>query len=119
MARPTRCRRICVEPAYDSFRPEGIPTGERIHMTVDEYEAIRLIDLEKRTHEQCAEQMGISRTTVTENLQTVWSMGRRFTFREEITGFAMVWMCFAAESVVEDRSFLTCNYQSGEKEKDR
>ena len=53
------------------------------------------------------------------NLQTVWSMGRRFTFREEITGFAMVWMCFAAESVVEDRSFLTCNYQSGEKEKDR
>ena len=61
MARPTRCRRICVEPAYDSFRPEGILTGERIHMTVDEYEAIRLIDLEKRTHEQCAEQMGISR----------------------------------------------------------
>ena len=52
MARPTRCRRICVEPAYDSFRPEGILTGERIHMTVDEYEAIRLIDLEKRTHEQ-------------------------------------------------------------------
>ena len=70
MARPTRCRRICVEPAYDSFRPEGIPTGERIHMTVDEYEAIRLIDLEKRTHEQCAEQMGISRTTVTEIYET-------------------------------------------------
>ena len=56
MARPTRCRRICVEPAYDSFRPEGILTGERIHMTVDEYEAIRLIDLEKRTHEHsCGE----------------------------------------------------------------
>ena len=70
MARPTRCRRICVEPAYDSFRPEGILTGERIHMTVDEYEAIRLIDLEKRTHEQCAEQMGISRTTVTEIYET-------------------------------------------------
>lgn len=70
MARPTRCRRICVEPAYDSFKPEGILTGERIHMTVDEYEAIRLIDLEKRTHEQCAEQMGISRTTVTEIYET-------------------------------------------------
>ena len=39
-------------------------------MTVDEYEAIRLIDLEKRTHEQCAEQMGISRTTVTEIYET-------------------------------------------------
>ena len=52
MARPTRCRRICAEPAYDSFRPNGIPTGETIEMTVDEYETIRLIDLNKFTHEQ-------------------------------------------------------------------
>ena len=66
MARPTRCRRICIEPAYDMFRPEGIPTDEKVNMTVDEYEAIRLIDLNKCTHEQCAQQMGISRTTVTE-----------------------------------------------------
>mgnify|MGYP000134099342 CR=1 FL=1 len=66
MARPTRCRRICIEPAYDSFRPEGIPTGEKITMTVDEYEVIRLVDLKKYTHGQCAQQMGISRTTVTE-----------------------------------------------------
>lgn len=35
-------------------------------MTVDEYEVLRLVDYEKRTHEQCAAQMGISRTTVTE-----------------------------------------------------
>lgn len=66
MARPKRCRRICAEPAYDSFRPDGIPTGETIEMTVDEYETIRLIDLNKCTHEQCAQQMVISRTTVTE-----------------------------------------------------
>ena len=102
MARTTRCRRICVEPAYDSFRPEGILTGERIHMTVDEYEAIRLIDLENRTHEQCA-----------------GSMEKRCIFQAVIIGFAMVWMCFVAESVVEDRRFLAGNYQSGEKEKDR
>ena len=66
MARPTRCRKICIEPAYDRFRPEGLPTGTKINMTVDEYETIRLIDLNKCTHEQCAQQMGISRTTVTE-----------------------------------------------------
>ena len=66
MARPRRCRKICTEPAYDSFKPEGISVGEEITMTVDEYEVIRLVDLEKCTHEQCAERMGISRTTVTE-----------------------------------------------------
>lgn len=66
MARPTRCRKICMEPAYGRFQPEGIPTDENVNMTLDEYEAIRLIDLDKCTHEQCAKQMGISRTTVTE-----------------------------------------------------
>lgn len=33
---------------------------------MDEFEAVRLIDHEKKTHEQCGRQMGISRTTVTE-----------------------------------------------------
>lgn len=66
MARPVRCRRICFEPKYDSFAPCGIVSTEQVMLTVDEFEAIRLIDYEKRTHEQCAAQMGISRTTVTE-----------------------------------------------------
>ena len=66
MARPRRCRRICTEPAYDSFVPEGISSGSQVVLTLDEYEAIRLIDLEKFTHEHCAAQMDISRTTVTE-----------------------------------------------------
>ncbi|MEY8339170.1 DUF134 domain-containing protein [Lachnospiraceae bacterium 62-35] len=66
MARPQRSRRICEEPAYDSFSPNGISSGEPIVLTVDEYEAIRLVDLEKKTHEQCAALMDISRTTVTE-----------------------------------------------------
>lgn len=66
MARPVRCRRICFEPRYDSFAPLGKSSMEQIIMTVDEFEAVRLIDYEKKTHEQCAEQMGISRTTVTE-----------------------------------------------------
>ena len=66
MARPRRCRRVCAEPDYGSFRPDGIPGGTNITLTVDEYEVIRLIDLEKLTHEQCAKRMDISRTTVTE-----------------------------------------------------
>jgi len=37
-----------------------------ILLTLDEYEVIRLVDLEEKTHEQCATQMDISRSTVQE-----------------------------------------------------
>lgn len=66
MARPRKCRRICTEPDFDHFIPQGSSLDERVTLTVDEYEVIRLIDLEKFTHEQCAKQMDVSRTTVTE-----------------------------------------------------
>jgi len=35
-------------------------------LTLDEYEVIRLVDLEAKTHEECAMQMDISRSTVQE-----------------------------------------------------
>lgn len=59
-----------MEPAYDRFTPNGIPCGEQITLAVDEYEVIRLIDLEKKTHSQCAELMNVSRTTITEIYET-------------------------------------------------
>lgn len=70
MARPRKCRRVCMEPDYLNFAPDGIPCGEHVILAVEEYEVIRLIDLEKMTHEQCAKQMDISRTTVTEIYET-------------------------------------------------
>lgn len=66
MARPVRCRRICFEPKFHSFVPYGVRSTEQILLTVDEFEVVRLVDYEKKTHNQCAKQMGISRTTVTE-----------------------------------------------------
>ena len=66
MARPQKCRRICNVPRTDSFRPEKHRGEIPIIMTVDEYEVIRLVDLEEKTHEQCALQMDISRSTVQE-----------------------------------------------------
>lgn len=66
MPRPQKCRKICSEPEYISFFPEGAPANEVIYLFVDEYEVIRLVDLEKQTHEQAAQRMEISRTTVTE-----------------------------------------------------
>ena len=37
-----------------------------VRLTVDEYEVIRLVDYERLPHAECAGQMDISRTTVTE-----------------------------------------------------
>lgn len=66
MPRPQRCRRVCSEPEYSCFEPEGVTNPESVVLSVDEYEVIRLVDFEKQNHEQCAAVMDISRTTVTE-----------------------------------------------------
>ena len=42
MGRPQRPRRVCEEPAYDSFSPDGIFSGESIVLTVVEYLADRI-----------------------------------------------------------------------------
>ncbi len=65
MARPVRCRRIERLPVYRSFSPDDIVAGESVRMTVDEYEALRLLDDEGLTQEACASRMNIARTTVT------------------------------------------------------
>lgn len=64
MARPCRCRKIKRFPDYWNFDAEE-GKGELIVMSLDEYETIRLIDHEGSTQEECAESMGVSRTTVT------------------------------------------------------
>lgn len=72
MARPQRSRRVCDMPSVKRFVPSFSPVspdempGEPIVLTVDEYEALRLVDREGLTHSQCAVQMNISRTTATE-----------------------------------------------------
>lgn len=72
MPRPSRCRRVCAEPRCRGFRPnaplvpEASEASSSVQLFVEEFEAIRIIDFEKRTHEQCALQMQVSRTTATE-----------------------------------------------------
>lgn len=73
MPRPSRCRRICGAPQVDTFCPTGGTEGKPILLTLDEYEVIRLVDLEQQTHEQCAAQMDISRSTV----QEIYESARR------------------------------------------
>lgn len=52
-------------PVYRSFSPDDVAASESIRMTVDEYEALRLLDAEGLTQEGCADRMNVSRTTVT------------------------------------------------------
>lgn len=66
MPRPQKCRRVCAMPRCGGFSPAGRPSeAPPVVLRVDEYEAIRLMDLEGLTQEDCALQMEIARTTVT------------------------------------------------------
>ncbi len=66
MPRPRKWRKVCCLPKRNRFGPLDSPIQEDdfVTMTVDEYETIRLIDLERLTQEECAKQMNIARTTV-------------------------------------------------------
>ena len=62
MSRPPKCRRVCTLPRCGGFRPmEDAPWSGTVTLGVDEYEVIRLIDLEGLTQEQCAAQMEVER----------------------------------------------------------
>ncbi len=65
MVRPINCRRIGSMPESNYFKPRGIPLSmlEEVILTVDEFEAIRLADLEGLYQEQAAERMKVSRPT--------------------------------------------------------
>ncbi|MBQ6590946.1 MAG: DUF134 domain-containing protein [Lachnospiraceae bacterium] len=72
MARPQKSRRVCSMPDYNLFvpshcAPSSDPAGDDlVFLTIDEFEALRLVDHEGLTHSECAVQMNISRTTATE-----------------------------------------------------
>lgn len=66
MPRPRKCRRVCCMPGVTLYGPlSGFSEDAAlIVMSVEEYESIRLIDLEGLTQEECAEQMQVARATV-------------------------------------------------------
>jgi predicted DNA-binding protein (UPF0251 family)/predicted Fe-Mo cluster-binding NifX family protein len=63
--RPSSCRFVSGAPGAVLFKPAGVPTQllAEVVMTLDEFEAIRLADLEGLYQEEAAGRMGISRTT--------------------------------------------------------
>ena len=74
MARPQKNRYVCNKPKYEVFSPEGISEEvsgnilqkDTVILSVDEYEVFRLLDYENITQKECAFQMKVARTTVTD-----------------------------------------------------
>ncbi len=66
MPRPRKWRKVCNLPETNLFGPLKTLTSDReiILMTVEEYETVRLIDLEGLMQEECAKSMNVARTTV-------------------------------------------------------
>jgi uncharacterized protein len=65
MARPKCCRRVSQLPSCTIFKPVGVPISalDEIVLSMDEFEALRLADLEGLYQEQAAERMAVSRQT--------------------------------------------------------
>lgn len=75
MPRPFKWRRVCCLPENNRYGPLNAAENDNgvVQMSVDEYEAIRLIDTEGYTQEQCAEHMSVSRSTI----QSIYDSARK------------------------------------------
>lgn len=67
MARPEKNRKICTPPLMKGFKPFGIPSCkiEKINLSFEEYESIKLINYEMLSQKEASERMNVSRPTIT------------------------------------------------------
>ncbi len=67
MPRPPRQRIVASQPTATVYKPAGVPARQLqwMQVTLDEFEAIRLVDGEGLDQDAVAERMGVSRPTVT------------------------------------------------------
>ena len=75
MPRPFKWRRVCCLPENNRYGPLNAAENDNgvVQMSVDEYEAIRLIDTEGYTQDKCAEHMNVSRSTI----QSIYDSARK------------------------------------------
>jgi len=66
MPRPRKLRRLFFNPKINFFKPIGIPLKalEEVELSKEEVEAIKLIDLEKKSQTEIAKKMEISQPTL-------------------------------------------------------
>ena len=85
--RPRCKRRVESIPGVTYFKPRGIPLDdlELVNLTIEELEAVRLVDLEGLEQEQAAARMGVSRRAFWADLQS----GRKKIADALVTGKAI------------------------------
>ena len=110
LPRPKKCRKVCQMPQTKEFRPVGdFPDNFVVILSVDEYEAIRLIDKQGFSQEECSTYMQVARTTVQmiynsarKKLPMLWWMHFLFASRGAIIGFATEQKNIVAAAVAEN-----------------
>lgn len=101
MARPKKWRKVCGLPQINRFGPlNGYKNDSVIVMTIDEYEAIRLIDYENFTQEVCAACMSVARTTV----QAIYQDARKKIATSLVKGKMLF---------IQGGEYLLCDGQGG------
>lgn len=73
MPRPRKCRKVCYFPQTLVFAPVDGEEKDAVVLSIDEYEAIRLMDREGFSQEECGDRMNVSRTTV----QLIYAAARK------------------------------------------
>ncbi len=85
MARPVKERFVSSLPVSSMFAPLDVPPAGEVLITVEEYEAMRLVDVEGLYQEDAAKEMGISRPT----LGRILAAGRRKIAKALVNGLAI------------------------------
>lgn len=67
MSRPRKSRKLITPPVMKGFKPFGLPFFEvdTLKLNYEEFESIKMVDYDKLSQKQAAEQMNISRPTFT------------------------------------------------------
>ena len=88
MGRKPNFRNVACRPGASLFKPAGVPASGllRVVLPLDCFEAIRLADLEGLSQDEVAQQLGVSRPTISRILEK----GRRILAEALVEGKAIV-----------------------------
>ena len=98
MPRPRKWRKVCCLPENNLYGPLNSANQDEafINMSIEEYEAVRLIDLQGFMQEEAAEQMNIARATV----QRIYNDARKKLAESLVNGKVLK---------IEGGDYMLCN----------